>query len=150
MRSGTENVPAICAMAAALEWQVEHMEQNTQHIAAMRAMLFKMLSEIPDHRWNTPQNAPTLPHILNVSFNGVDAHALTLLLSKQGVMISAGAACSNGLDEPSHVIMAMYRDEARARSAVRISLSHENTPDEIVEAAKKIAAAVEQLRAIGA
>ena len=148
MRSGTENVPAICAMAAALEWQTEHMEENTQKIAAMRQMLFQSLSRISGHKWNTPFEKPCLPHILNVSFDGVDGHALALLLSKEGVMVSAGAACSNGKNEPSHVIMAMFNDEARARSAIRISLSHENTPDECVEAAKKIEEAVLYLRSL--
>ena len=146
MRSGTENVPAICAMASALEWQVEHTEENTQKIAAMRQMLFQSISRIENHKWNTPFNS--LPHILNVSFDGVDGHALALLLSKEGVMVSAGAACSNGKNEPSHVIMAMFGDEARARSAIRISLSHENTPDECVEAAKKIEEAVLYLRSL--
>lgn len=148
MRSGTENVPAICAMAAALEWQIEHMEENTQKIAAMRQMLFQSISRIENHKWNTPIGKPCLPHILNVSFDGVDGHALALLLSKEGVMVSAGAACSNGKNEPSHVIMAMFHDEARARSAIRISLSHENTPDECVEAAKKIEEAVSYLRSL--
>lgn len=148
MRSGTENVPAICAMAAALEWQTEHMEENTQKLSALRAMMFKMLSEIPDHKWNTPFGKPCLPHILNISFDGVDAHTLALLLSKVGVMVSAGAACSNGLHEPSHVIMAMFNDEARARSAIRISFSHENTENEVIEAAARIKDAVEFLRSV--
>ena len=148
MRSGTENVPAICAMAAALEWQTEHMDENTQKIGALRAMMFKMLSEIPNHKWNTPFNKPCVPHILNISFDGVDAHALAMLLSKQGVMVSPGAACSNGLHEPSHVILAMFNDEERARSAVRISMSHENTADEIVEASQKIKEAVAYLRSL--
>ena len=148
MRSGTENVPAICAMAAALEWQYKHMEENTMHIGALRAMMFKMLSEIPNHKWNTPFEKPCLPHILNISFDGVDAHALAMLLSKQGVMVSPGAACSNGLHEPSHVIMAMFHDEDRARSAIRISMSHENTADEIVEAGQKIKDAVSYLRSL--
>lgn len=149
VRSGTENVPAICAMAAALEWQTEHMEENTQHIAALRQMMVQILSRIPDHQWNTPFDKPCLPHILNISFKGVDAHALALLLSNDGVMVSPGAACSNGLHEPSHVIMAMYHDEERARGAVRISFSHENTEDEIVEAGTKIKEAVDYLRKLG-
>lgn len=148
MRSGTENLPAICAMAAALEWQTEHRDENRQKISALRSMLFYRLSEIPDHKWNTPFGKPCLPHILNISFDGVDAHALALLLSKEGVMVSPGAACSNGLNEPSHVIMAMYNDEARARSAIRISLSHENTADEIAEAGQKITEAVAYLRSL--
>lgn len=149
MRSGTENLPAICAMAAALEWQKAHMDENIQKIGAMRSMLFYALSRIPDHKWNTPFVAPCLPHILNISFDGVDAHALALVLSNEGVMVSPGAACSNGKNEPSHVIMAMYGDEERARGAIRISLSHENTPDECAEAARKIAEAVAYLRGIG-
>lgn len=149
MRSGTENLPAICAMAAALEWQTEHMEENSLHVASLRQMLFQVLSRIPDHKWNTPFGKPCLPHILNISFDGVDAHALALLLSKNGVMVSPGAACSNGLNEPSHVILAMYHDEARARSAVRISLSHQNTADEIAEAGQKITEAVAYLRSLG-
>ena len=148
MRSGTENVPAICAMAAALEWQYDYMEENTQHIAALRQMMVQILSRIPDHKWNTPFDKPCLPHILNISFDGVDAHALALLLSNDGVMVSPGAACSNGLHEPSHVIMAMFNDEARARSAIRISFSHENTTDEVVEAGTKITEAVKYLRSL--
>lgn len=148
MRSGTENVPAICAMAAALEWQTEHMQENTLLIGAVRSILLKMLSEIPKHKWNTPFNKPCLPHILNISFDGVDAHALSLLLSNQGVMVSPGAACSNGLNEPSHVILSMFGDEDRARSAIRISFSHENTIDEAVEAGQKIKEAVAYLRSI--
>lgn len=148
MRAGTENVPAICAMAAALEWQTEHMAENTQKIAAMRQILFQSLSRVENHKWNTPFDAPCLPHILNVSFDGVDGKALALILSNEGVMVSTGAACSNGLNEPSHVLMAMFHDEQRARSAIRISLSCENTPDECVEAAEKIKSAVSYLRSI--
>lgn len=148
MRSGTENVPAICAMAAALEWQTENMEANTAKLSKLQYFMQVQLNEIPDIQWNTPFDLPHLPHILNVSFSGVDAHALTLLLSKEGVMVSAGAACSNGLNEPSHVIMAMFHDEARARSAIRISLSHETTEEEIRIAAEKIKDAVVYLRSL--
>lgn len=147
MRSGTENVPAICAMAAALEWQIEHMEENTAKLSDMYEYLLNKFEEFDGAHINAPR-PDHLPHILNVSFDGVDAHALVLLLSQQGVMVSAGAACSNGLNEPSHVIMAMYNDEARARSAIRISLSHENTIDECIEAANKISASVAYLRRI--
>lgn len=148
MRSGTENVPAICAMAAALEWQTEHMGGTIAMVTALRDLLVQKLNEIKKHSWNTPLRRPCLPHILNVSFDGVDAKALALLLSQDGVMVSPGAACSNGLDEPSHVIMAMYNDEARARSAIRISLSRENTIDECAAAAEKIKDAVGYLRSL--
>ena len=149
MRSGTENVPAIYAMAAALEWQTEHMEQTTERLTVMQGILVEELSKVPGHKWNTPLDKPHLPHILNISFDGVDAHTLALLLSNDGVMVSPGAACSNGLHEPSHVIMAMFNDEARARSAIRVSLSHENTPEECRIAAEKIAECVKHLRELG-
>lgn len=148
MRSGTENVPAICAMAAALEWQTEHMEQNTAKLSKLSEIMQTELAKIDGILWNTPLDKPRLPHILNVSFPGVDAHALALLLSKEGVMVSPGAACSNGLHEPSHVILAMFHDEARARSAIRISFSHENTECEVSEAAEKIKNAVAYLRSL--
>lgn len=146
LRSGTENVPAICAMAAALEWQTAHMLENTVRLSNLSDRMRYMLSKIPGHKWNTPFDKPHLPHILNISFDGVDAHALSLLLSQEGIMISAGAACSNGKNEPSHVILAMFGDEARARSAVRISFSFENTEEEADYAAKKIGEAVDYLR----
>lgn len=148
MRSGTENVPAICAMAAALEWQTENMLKNGFRTNMLRAQLWEELSEIPDILFNTPYEPETLPHILNVSFIGVDAHALALLLSKDGVMVSPGAACSNGKNEPSHVILAMFHDEARARSAIRISLSHETTEKECHIAAEMIKNTVEYLRSL--
>ena len=148
MRSGTENLPAICAMTAALEWQIEHMEENTAKLTKMRDFFVSTLSIIDNSFVNTPLIMPTLPHILNISFMGVDAHALALLLSREDVMVSAGAACSNGLNEPSHVILAMFGDEARARSAIRISLSHENTMQECKIAAEKIKNAVEYLRSL--
>lgn len=149
MRSGTENVPAICAMSVALEWQCEHMNENMSILNGMRFFLINKLLEIKGSMLNTPyESAETLPHIINISFPGVDAHAIALLLSKEGVMVSPGAACSNGLHEPSHVIMAMFHDEERARSAIRISLSHENTMEECQYAAEKIKECVEYLRSI--
>ena len=147
MRSGTENVPAICAMAAALEWQKQHMAYNTARIKECADILRFELSKIEGHLWNTAPDK-RLPHILNISFDGVDAHALALILSKDGVMVSPGAACSNGKNEPSHVIMAMFHDESRARSAIRLSLSHENTVEECAEAAEKIKNAVDYLRSL--
>ena len=149
LRSGTENLPAICAMAAALEWQHEHGAENTRYLEKLWRIMFNRLLEVTGCRVNTPLEKPHLPHILNVSFDGVEGRALVLLLSQMGVMVSAGAACSNGLNEPSHVLMAMFNDEARARSAIRISFSHENTEAEVHEAASKIGECVEYLRSLG-
>jgi cysteine desulfurase len=88
----------------------------------------------------------TSPYILNVSFIGVENGALALMLSNRGVMVSTGAACTTGDNAPSHVLMAMYGDEARARSAIRISFSHDTTEDEVRIAASEIVECVEMLR----
>ena len=146
MRAGTENVPAICAMASALEWQCEHMDENLRHVHKLYLLMLQLLD---DYQLNVGgDTANVSPYILNVSFPGVEGTALALYLSKMGVMVSTGAACSNGLNEPSHVLMAMYGDEARARSAIRISFSHTTTEEEVKTAAEKIVLAVKTLRGL--
>lgn len=149
-RGGTENLPGALAMAAALRWQTEHMSENTERLTncvdSIRAVLDHA---VPGILWNTPFGRPHLPHILNFSIPGADAGAMTMLLSKKGVMVSPGAACSSGDNAPSHVIMALYGDAARARSAIRVSLSPENTEQECAEAAHAIADAACYLRSIG-
>lgn len=146
-RFGTPPVALACAMASALEWHTEHMEENARKVHSCADAFYDVITRRTEcYHLNLASNR--LPHILNVSFDGVDGKALALLCSKRGVMISAGAACTSGNNEPSHVIMSMYHDEARARSAVRISFSHENTAEEAEQAAKIIAECVEQLRAI--
>ena len=147
IRSGTENVPAICAMAAALEWQCNHMEENEINAWACGDVFFDYFHA---HLANWKCNSPTkrIAHILNFSFDGIDAKALALILSNDGICVSTGAACSNGLNEPSHVLMAMFHDEARARSAIRLSFSHETTPEQCKIAAEKIVNAVKYLRSL--
>ena len=143
MRAGTENVPAICAMAAALKWQCENMERNLLHVTRLRAEMLNRLKGV-DYMVNAI--GETSPYILNVSFIGVENGALALMLSNRGVMVSTGAACTTGDNAPSHVLMAMYGDEARARSAIRISFSHDTTEDEVRIAASEIVECVEILR----
>lgn len=150
MRAGTENVPAIAAMSAALQWQTERLDRSQGYYETLRDV---MLSELDDSGVPFIVNTPlerSASHILNVSFPGTEGSALALYLSGMGVMVSAGAACSNGLNEPSHVLMSMFGDEARARSAIRLSFSHETTVDSIIYAASKIAESVRTLRGISA
>ena len=143
MRAGTENVPAICAMAAALKWQCENMERNLLHVTRLRSETLNRLKGT-DYLLNA--TGETSPYILNVSFMGVENGALALMLSNRGVMVSTGAACTTGDNAPSHVLMAMYGDEERARSAIRISFSHDTTEDEARIAASEIVECVEILR----
>jgi cysteine desulfurase len=143
MRAGTENVPAIVAMAAALKWQTENMERNTLHVMRLKA---EMLNRLKGTDYLLNATGETSPYILNVSFIGVENGALALMLSNRGVMVSTGAACTTGDNAPSHVLMAMYGDEERARSAIRISFSHDTTEDEVRIAASEIVECVEMLR----
>lgn len=149
MRAGTESVALARAMAAALEWQCELIAATQIKLASLKGLLKQKLSEIGGVLFNEAPNRPHMPHILNVSFDGVDGHALAHLLSERhGVMVSAGAACASGAQKPSHVLMAMYGDPLRAAHAIRISLSHENTMEECEKAADAIAECVEILRSV--
>ena len=146
-RAGTPPVALIAAMASALEWHVEHMAENTKHIWDCSNALYAGIERrVTDFRLNITTNR--LPHILNISFDGVYGEAIAMMCSKHDVMVSAGAACTSGNHEPSHVLMAMYHDEERARGGVRISLSHDNTQDECEYAAKIIADCVEYFRQV--
>ena len=150
VRAGTENVPAIYAMSVALEFQHKRLERMQGYFKMLRDMF---LSELDNSGVSYIVNSPlpqSAPHILNVSFPGVENTALSLLLSNAGVYVSPGAACSNGLNEPSHVLMSMFGDESRARSAIRISFSHETTVQSIIWAASKIAESVRTLRGMSA
>ena len=150
VRAGTENVPAICAMSAALRYQTDRLEQSQGYFSMLRDT---MLSELDDSGVSYIVNSPlpqSAPHILNVSFPGVENTALSMLLSNAGVYVSPGAACSNGLNEPSHVLMSMFGDEARARSAIRFSFSHETNVKQICDAVEKVAESVRTLRGLSA
>ena len=145
---GTPPVALISAMAAALKWHCEHMDEITRNIDRCFDGFYDALrSDIG--KWVLNGTSLRMPHILNVSFDGVDGKALALLCSRRGVMVSAGAACTSGKNEPSHVILAMYGDENRSRSAIRVSFGHENTPHEAEQAAQIIAECVAHLRSIG-
>lgn len=149
-RAGTESVALVAAMASALEWQTENMRENLLHARNLYTfMIAELVSKKVDLLLNA-NDGNVSPYILNLSFPGVEGSALVLLLSKMGVMVSAGAACTTGDNAPSHVLMAMYGDEDRARSAIRISFSHDNTVKEVKITAEKIAEAVGTLRGIAA
>lgn len=148
LRGGTPPVALICAMAKALERRTDALVCDLDYFMSMRGIFVRNLSRVPGARWNTDIKRETLPHILNIAFDGVDGKALAMLCSKRGLMISAGAACTSGDNAPSHVIMAMFDDEERARSSIRISLSTDNTNEECLKAVKIIIKCVDELRAI--
>ena len=147
-RAGTENVASIVAMGAAIELAVKHLGENVTKIAAMRDHLAKrILTEIPYTRLNGhPEQR--LPGNVNVCFRFIEGEALLLSLDLMGIAGSSGSACTSGSLDPSHVLLAIGLPHEIAHGSLRLSLSEENTMEEVdcvVEALKKI---VERLRAM--
>ncbi|MBQ3011613.1 MAG: cysteine desulfurase NifS [Oscillospiraceae bacterium] len=146
-RAGTENIPAIMGMAAALEEAVENMEHHMNHVRGLRDKLITGLSEIPHSILNgDPVNR--LPGNVSFCFEGIEGESLLLLLDDKGVYASSGSACTSGSLDPSHVLLAIGRPHEIAHGSLRLSLSHENTEEEIeyiIEAVKDV---VSYLRSI--
>ncbi|GAB3757197.1 cysteine desulfurase family protein [Microlunatus parietis] len=122
VRSGTLDVPSVAGFAAAVDASIADRADHAVRLRALRDRLTAGLATLPGVRVNGP-TAPdeVLPGIVNASFDGCDADAIVLLLDQAGIDASAGAACSAGVTEPSHVLLAMGRTPAEARSAVRFS-----------------------------
>ena len=147
-RAGTENVASIVAMGAAIELAVRHLNENVEKIAAMRDRLTKrILEEIPYTRLNGhPEQR--LPGNVNICFRFIEGEALLLSLDLMGIAGSSGSACTSGSLDPSHVLLAIGLPHEIAHGSLRLSLSEENTMEEVdyvVEALKKI---VGRLRAM--
>lgn len=146
MRAGTENVPAIAGFAKAVELSQTCYASASQQIWQLRERLRTRLQElIPDLQVNGhPQQCH--PGILSVTFAGVSAESLLIALDRRGIAASAGAACSAGSIEPSHVLLALGMSEEQAMSTIRLSLGRGNTSEEIDFAAELIAEEVRRLQ----
>ena len=107
-RAGTENLPGILAMTAALKEAVENMEKNNAHMAEIRDYLIKGLSEIPHSALNGDAKL-RLPGNVNFSFEGIEGEGILLLLDQKGISASSGSACTSGALDPSHVLLAIGR-----------------------------------------
>jgi cysteine desulfurase len=146
-RGGTENVPGIVGMGKAAELALEALPQMAR-VAALRDRLERgILTAIPQTRVNGRTDL-RLPNTTNVGFYQLEAEAILLLLSEQGVYASAGAACSSGSLEPSAVLRAMHLDDRFAHGAVRFSLSRYTTDAEVDRALAVLPGAIERLRAV--
>lgn len=144
-RGGTENVPAIAGMAAALQEANDNMQQNSEKVAAMRDELVYALSAIPRSRFNGDVTR-RLPGIVNFCFEGIEGEALLLLLDMAGVCASSGSACTSGSLDPSHVLLALGMPHEIAHGSLRLSLSEYNTPEEIAYIIEKLPPIIERLR----
>lgn len=144
-RAGTENIPAIMGMAAALKEAVENIDKTSAKLIPMRDRLIEGLLEIPHTILNGDANK-RLPGNVNVCFEGIEGESLLLLLDAKGVYASSGSACTSGSLDPSHVLLAIGRPHEIAHGSLRLTLSEENTAEEveyIIRAAKEV---VEYLR----
>lgn len=144
-RAGTENLPGIVGMAAALEEESAQLKKHMDYVEGLRNTMVTGLREIPHARINeSPQHHA--PGIVNVSFAGVEGESLLLLLDGAGICASAGSACSAGSLEPSHVLLSMGIPRDIAQGSLRLSLDHSNTPEEVAETIAQVRAVVERLR----
>lgn len=144
-RAGTENLPGIIGLAAALKDAQENMQQNTAYITGLRNALRNGLDKIDGAGFNGSREH-CLPGTVNYSFRGINGEALLSLLSNEGICCSSGSACSAGSLEPSHVLLALGLSHETAKSALRFSLCEYNTMDEVQTIITKVTEAVNRLR----
>ena len=146
-RPGTQNVPAVMGMAAALEEACAGIDKNARKLTLLRDRLIKELSEIPHSVLNGDAKS-RLPGNVNFSFEGVEGEPLLMLLDSKGICASSGSACTSGSLDPSHVLLAIGRPPELARGSLRLSLSEDNTEEEIDYTAKAVREAVDRLRSM--
>lgn len=144
-RAGTENIPGIVAMSHALAQSVNNACENTEKIIKMRDRLIEGLLEIPCSVLNGSKTE-RLPGNVSMCFDGIEGESLVLMLDIKGICASSGSACTSGSLEPSHVLTAIGRPEKTARGALRLSISEDNTPDEIEYIIKTVTDTVKELR----
>jgi len=144
-RAGTENIAAICGMAAALKDACDHMDENMPRVAAMRDRLIEGLSKIPHCALNGDA-VNRLPGNVSFCFEGIEGESLLLLLDFKGVAASSGSACTSGSLDPSHVLLAIGRVHDVAHGSLRLSLSEYNTDEEVDHILKVVPEVVSHLR----
>lgn len=153
VRSGTLDVPAIAGFAAAVAVTVGARSSYVERLRGLRKRLIAGLATLPGVRLNGPRGAEsrdeTLPGLVNASFDGCEADAIVMLLDAAGIDCSAGAACSAGVTQPSHVLLAMGRTPAEARSSVRFSFGRDTTEAEIDRLLRVLPEVVDRARAAG-
>ena len=146
-RGGTENLPGIVGMAAALEEACANMEANTAKVTALRDQLIAGLSRIPHSALNGDP-VHRLPGNVSFCFEGIEGESLLLYLDFEGICASSGSACTSGSLDPSHVLLAIGRVHDVAHGSLRLSLSEYNTQEEIDHILDKVPQVVERLRSM--
>ena len=144
-RGGTENVPGIAAMAAALTEACANMDENTKKVTALRDKLIDGISKIPHCALNGAWE-PRLPGNVNFCFEGIEGESLLLLLDAKGISASSGSACTSGSLDPSHVLLAIGRPHEVAHGSLRLTICEDNTEEEIDYILAELPPIVDDLR----
>ncbi len=144
-RAGTENVPAISAMALALKDAVANMDSNAKSIVKKRDRLIQGLGEI-EHSALNGDASLRLPGNVNYCFEGIEGESLLLLLDDKGIMASSGSACTSGSLDPSHVLLAIGRVHDVAHGSLRLSINEETSDEDVEYIIKSVKEVVEYLR----
>ena len=146
-RAGTENIPAICGMAAAMKEACDHIDENAAKVSAMRDKLIEGLSKIPHSAVNGDLKR-RLPGNVSFCFEGIEGESLLLLLDQKGICASSGSACTSGSLDPSHVLLAIGRVHDVAHGSLRLSLCEWNTMEEMDHILKAVPEVVAYLRSM--
>ena len=146
-RAGTENVPAIVGMAAALKESCDSLDKNFDYVKSLRDMIAGELSKIPHSKINGDLERG-LAGTLNMCFEGIEGESLLLLLDDRGISASSGSACTSGSLDPSHVLLALGLPHEVAHGSLRISLSEYNTKEEAEHIIREVPKVVEYLRSM--
>ncbi|MDR1961253.1 MAG: cysteine desulfurase NifS [Gracilibacteraceae bacterium] len=146
-RGGTENLPAIAGMAAALEEACRNMDEDNRRVTRLRDKLIDAVSAIPRSRLNGDRHR-RLPGIANFVFEGIEGEGMLLLLDMAGICASSGSACTSGSLDPSHVLLAIGLPHEIAHGSLRLSLGAFNTEEEVDYIIKTLPPIVERLRAM--
>ena len=144
-RAGTENVPAIMGMAAALDEAVANLDKNAARMTALRDRLIKGIGEIPHCELNGDA-AHRLPGNVNFCFEGIEGESLLLLLDDKGISASSGSACTSGSLDPSHVLLAIGRVHDVAHGSLRLTINEDTTEEEIDYIIQSVKEVVDYLR----
>jgi cysteine desulfurase len=150
IRSGTLDVPAIASLAAAVEESVKHQHEHAARVAALRDDLVRRVIEVvPDaHLHGAPAGPQRLPGNAHLGFPGCEGDSLLMLLDARGIECSTGSACSAGVPQPSHVLLAMGCDEEGARHSLRFTLGRTSTEADVDALVAAIGPAVERARGV--
>lgn len=146
-RAGTENIPAIMGMAAAMEDAVANLDKNAAYVSRLRDRIIDGIKDI-DRAYVNGDLTKRLPGTVNMYFEGIEGESLLLLLDQKGICASSGSACTSGSLDPSHVLLAMGVPVAFAHGSLRLSLSEENTDEDVDLIIKTIHEVVPYLRSI--